>query len=305
MSVAVIIPCWNAEKFVARAIQSALDQRCEAQKVIVVDDGSTDRSLDIIRSFGDRVCWQTGPNRGHCAANNTGLSMSGTEYVLFLDTDDYLEPDSLHAWVDAAADADVVFGPWAFEWERTPSKRSAVFIARRGREEIIADWLAMRYVPSCSVLWRASFLRAIGGWDETLRHGEDGELALRGLIEGARTAVSNDGLGVYVQHDSPLRVSKRVGLDIIKKNMQVLRSLRERAKARHLPLEVAFGHSYYYVAMNAFSHRFDDAGREALSEARRCGFRGHLGSHFHRSAATVLGLRNKIRLRESLRKLVA
>jgi hypothetical protein len=195
----------------------------------------------------------------------------------------------------------VVFGPWAFETEGASDKRSAVSVARKGREEIIADWLAMRFVPPCSVLWRASFLRAIGGWDESLKpHSEDGELALRGLVGGARIAVCGDGLGVYVQHDNPDRVSKRISRDIVNQEMRVLRALRERAKARGIRLEGAFGPAYYHLAMNAFAHRFDDVGSEALSEARRRGLRGHLGSRFHRVTATVLGLRNKIRLREFL-----
>ena len=64
--VTVVIPCYNAERWVGRAIQSALDQEGVAVEVIVVDDGSTDASLDVIKSFGDRVSCQTGPNHGAC-----------------------------------------------------------------------------------------------------------------------------------------------------------------------------------------------------------------------------------------------
>ena len=74
-SISVIIPCWNAEKWIARAIQSVLDQDYPNKEIIVIDDGSTDGSLEIIKSFGDKIRWETGPNRGACAARNTGLAI--------------------------------------------------------------------------------------------------------------------------------------------------------------------------------------------------------------------------------------
>ncbi len=62
--VSIIIPCYNREKYVGEAIESALGQTYPHKEVIVVDDGSTDRSIEVIKSFGDRVRWETGPNRG-------------------------------------------------------------------------------------------------------------------------------------------------------------------------------------------------------------------------------------------------
>src|SRR5262249_45863039 len=88
---AVIIPCWNAEPYVARAIESVINQNYPELEIIVIDDGSADKSLEIIRSFGNRVRWETGPNRGSCAARNRGLFLSTAKYVLFLDADDYLD----------------------------------------------------------------------------------------------------------------------------------------------------------------------------------------------------------------------
>jgi len=91
-SVSVVIPCWNAERSIARAINSALNQNYLRRDVIIIDDGSSDRSLGVIRSFGDEVRWETGPNSGACAARNRGLELSNSDYVMFLDADDYIEP---------------------------------------------------------------------------------------------------------------------------------------------------------------------------------------------------------------------
>ena len=95
----IIIPCYNGEEYVGEAIESALSQTYPRTEVIVIDDGSTDGSLDVIRSFGDRIRWETGPNRGGSAARNRGLKLAEGELVQFLDADDILSPDKLHMQV--------------------------------------------------------------------------------------------------------------------------------------------------------------------------------------------------------------
>ncbi|MBK8909688.1 MAG: glycosyltransferase [Rhodospirillales bacterium] len=95
--VSIIIPCWNAEAFVGEAIDSALAQTYRNAEVIVIDDGSTDGSLEVIKSYGDRIRWETGPNRGAPAARNRGLALAAGAYVLFLDADDLLLPPAIQA----------------------------------------------------------------------------------------------------------------------------------------------------------------------------------------------------------------
>jgi glycosyltransferase involved in cell wall biosynthesis len=80
-NISVVIPCWNAEKWVGRAIQSVLDQNYPELELIVIDHGSTDRSLAVVKSFGDRVCWQSGPNRGACAARNRGATVATAQHI--------------------------------------------------------------------------------------------------------------------------------------------------------------------------------------------------------------------------------
>lgn len=74
--VSIIIPCYNAADYVGEAIESALAQTYSPTEVIVIDDGSTDGSLDLLRSFGDRIRWETGPNRGACTARTRGLALA-------------------------------------------------------------------------------------------------------------------------------------------------------------------------------------------------------------------------------------
>ena len=90
--VSILIPCYNAERWVGQAIESALAQTWPNKEVIVVDDGSTDGSLEVIKSFGDRIKWETGPNRGGNVARNRLLELSHGEWIQYLDADDYLLP---------------------------------------------------------------------------------------------------------------------------------------------------------------------------------------------------------------------
>ena len=89
----VVIPCYNAEGYVGEAIESALNQTYRPVEVIVIDDGSTDGSLDVIRSFGDRIRYESGPNRGPSAARNRGVQLARGELIQFLDADDVLHPE--------------------------------------------------------------------------------------------------------------------------------------------------------------------------------------------------------------------
>ena len=100
--VSILIPCFNAERWIAQAIESALAQTWPEKEVIVVDDGSTDRSLDVIRRFDGRIRWETGPNRGGNAARNRLLELARGDWLQYLDADDYLLPEKVARQVEFA-----------------------------------------------------------------------------------------------------------------------------------------------------------------------------------------------------------
>ena len=109
--VSIIIPCYNNGQFIAQAIDSALAQSYPACETIVIDDGSTDSSLGIIKSYGSRIQWRTKANGGAPAARNDGLELARGEYIQFLDGDDLLLPDAVARRLEAmSAECDAVFG---------------------------------------------------------------------------------------------------------------------------------------------------------------------------------------------------
>jgi len=178
--VSIVIPCYNAEAYVAEAIQSALDQTYSHTEVIVVDDGSTDGSVDVIRSFGDSIRYLTGPNAGAAAARNKGTAVAQGELLQFLDADDLLYPQKLQRQVPLAqaarpgmvfCDADVV------------NMKTTLFHGRWGTgsvstEDAVVHALLVIIQTSGPLHWKETFHR-VGGFREHLRVFEDPDLHLR------------------------------------------------------------------------------------------------------------------------------
>ena len=99
-SFAIIIPSYNSADFVAATIRSALIQN--AEKVIVVDDGSTDATPTVCAEFGDQITYHRVPNGGVCKARNLGATLTNAEWLLFLDSDDLLMEGAAAALVERA-----------------------------------------------------------------------------------------------------------------------------------------------------------------------------------------------------------
>jgi glycosyltransferase involved in cell wall biosynthesis len=93
--VSVVIPAYNAEAFVARAIASALAQTWTAREIVVVDDGSTDATATVVKSFGEQVRYLHQPNAGQVAATNRGIQAARGAIVALLDADDEWLPERL------------------------------------------------------------------------------------------------------------------------------------------------------------------------------------------------------------------
>ncbi len=290
--VTVVIPCYNAAAFIARAVDSVLAQDPSAA-LVVIDDGSSDGSAAVLACYGDRIVVKSVPNGGAARARNHGLALAATDYVLFLDADDHIAPGSLAAWtaVADAEGADMVFGPFATERDGVLTPGGGAVPGR----DLLADWLDGRGTPPCAVLWRRVFLERIGGWRPLLRN-QDGELGMRALIEGARVAFAHEGLGVWVHHDGPGRISRRKGVAVIGSEYEAIVDVERLALARGMALGTPLALAYYKLAYRGYAIGADKTADRALARARRLNFRGHAGSFQHRVLATIFGLRTKMRL---------
>jgi glycosyltransferase involved in cell wall biosynthesis len=111
--ISVVIPCHDGERYVAETIRSVLDQAHRPLEIIVVDDGSNDRSAQAVLAFGDAVRLARQPHRGAAAARNRGVALATGELITFLDADDLWTPHALprmRAALAANPDAGMVVG---------------------------------------------------------------------------------------------------------------------------------------------------------------------------------------------------
>jgi glycosyltransferase involved in cell wall biosynthesis len=167
----VIIPVFNAEKYLRQAILSALEQTLPPHEIIIVDDGSTDSSREIASSFGSAVICLSHEHRGLSAARNFALARSTGDWIAFLDADDYWSPDKLArqaALVEADPAIEVVYTGITKVWS---NGKSCDVMARQ------PQWVKHRLAfenpifPS-TVMARRSLLIE-NPWPESLRSSED------------------------------------------------------------------------------------------------------------------------------------
>ncbi len=189
-SVSVIIPAYNAEGFIADAIDSVLGQTLPPYEIIVVDDGSTDGTLDVVRRYGDRIRLLRQPNRGPAAARNLGLANARGEFVAFLDADDLWTPRNLELQVRRIAEDRrhvLSYGRVRpFVGEPPPAFRRTEPTGDAWPEGDVETSLIHDTIwATCAVVARRDVLSRLGGFDEGLRIGEDYDLWLRCAAAGS------------------------------------------------------------------------------------------------------------------------
>jgi glycosyltransferase involved in cell wall biosynthesis len=199
--VSILIPCCNAEQWVSRAIESALTQTWVEKEIIVVDDGSTDRSLNVIRQFDGRIRWETGPNRGGNSARNRLIELARGEWVQYLDADDYLLSDKITQqmeFISSHSDLDVVFGPIIIEHcsEHVSSCELLPISQPHDLWILLADW---KLPQTGGPLFRRQAILEVGGWKHDQPCCQEHELYLRLLIGEKRFAYHPSTGAVYRQ----------------------------------------------------------------------------------------------------------
>jgi glycosyltransferase involved in cell wall biosynthesis len=188
--VSILIPAYNSEKWIADTLRSAIAQTWTPREIIVVDDGSKDRTLEVLRGFeSEGVCVVTQKNQGAAAARNTAFSLCHGDYIQWLDADDLLSPDKV------ARQMEVV--------ERLGSKRTLIscgwssFLYRYYRAKFVSsslwcdltpvEWLSRKmsqnlHMQTATWLVSRELTEAAGIWNTKLLGDDDGEYFCRVLL---------------------------------------------------------------------------------------------------------------------------
>lgn len=207
MKVSVIIPNYNRAALIGETIENMLSQTLAPHEVIVVDDGSTDNSIEVIRSFGEKVKLIQQSNQGPATARNKGLSVATGEFIQFMDSDDLFSKNKLEVQAKLLdqTNSDIVFSPWAK-------------IRLNGNEAVFENHVLQNELPNENIpllhwylrgwstvfqtfLIRHSFLKRVGGYKEDLMPAEDIEFFVRILLNAPRVSFTDECLTIYRIHD--------------------------------------------------------------------------------------------------------
>ena len=190
--VSVIIPAYNCERYINETIESVLAQTFSDLELIVIDDGSTDRTCELVAAYGCPVRLLHQPNAGVCAARNHGLREARGQYLCLMDHDDYWFPDKLARQVEimrSHPDCGLVYSQFIL-WHsdqagRFSSPESFDLTAfGDGIDDEFSGWIYHQLLLDCWVLTSTAMIRRevfarCGDFDESLPYSEDWDLWLR------------------------------------------------------------------------------------------------------------------------------
>jgi len=167
--VSVILPVYNRETSISRAIESVLAQTYRPLELIVVDDGSTDGTRRVLEQFGSRITLLSQQHAGAYVARNLGLRHAAGELVAFIDSDDAWLPDRLSSQVPLMQREEVglVFGDAVHVTPRGRTSATSFRVSPPHRGRVAGEFAWANFVPTVTVLVRRRCLDEIGGFPET------------------------------------------------------------------------------------------------------------------------------------------
>lgn len=272
LKVSVIIPLYNGECFIQEALDSVFQQTFKDYEVIVVDDGSTDRSADIVQSNTHEIKYIYQSNQDVSAARNTGIRESNGEFIAFLDQDDYWFPEKLEKQVslfDAVESTHLVFCNM-LRWYGGEKFRHESW-RHRYNKKAMKKGMAKSLLFKCSfqpstVMVRRSCFEKEGGFDETLKVCGDWDIWLRLAWRGYEFRYLEEilcyyrdwGGNTYQCYEKMEKDRFRV-LDKFFKNMQLSPFLKNKAYAK----------AYIESAMQYYNHKLYDKALFHLKKASK------------------------------------
>ena len=310
--VTIGIPCFNAERWLGECVQSALEQTWQNKEIIVVDNGSTDGSRDIIHQFGDRISSVVISERGANRARNEILRRSTGDWIQYLDADDYLLPDKLTSQLEEGFAGTESMG--AKELPEVGVLYSPVLIEEHGNASIseidrnldlAAQWISWQLPQTGACLWHKNTLENLGGWNEKMPCCQEHELYLRAIEAGVHFQFTPTARAVYriwsdetLCRKDPLLVI-RTRTELID---QMLAWLGRNGRLMQSHTEVA-GKAFFEMARTWARHDLDQATLYLKEKQTRrlLHLSGRAAPPFYRVCFNLFGFKNAERLAKFLR----
>ncbi len=247
--VSVVIPAYNKAELTVKSVESVLKQTYKNIELIVVDDGSTDNTAQLLKPYTDKIKYVYKKNSGACSARNLGISLAQGEYIGLLDCDDLYLPRKLELsvkFLEEHPDYGFVHSAAYFVDDRDNILRS--FSHRLSRQNLLVRDLLLRdFICNSTVVVRKNCFDKTGGFDETIFTPGDWDMWLR-LAENYKAGYINEPLVYY-------RISSSYNFKHIEQVKKEESIVLEKSFSRNpcLPLGLknkAFSNLYYRSALS-------------------------------------------------------
>jgi glycosyltransferase involved in cell wall biosynthesis len=200
--ISIVVPSFNQGQYIESTIRSVLLQHYPHYELIIMDGGSTDNTIDIIKKYEASIdYWQSGPDGGQSAAINQGMQKAKGKIVNWLNSDDFLLPGALKAIVEAFAqqpDAVAISGN-AYYLEH--GKLSASVPARPGNKDEYSNWYFGGHIVQPACYFTRQAFQQVGGLKEHLHYMMDVDLWMRLSDLGPMRAIDRDITCIQVHED--------------------------------------------------------------------------------------------------------
>lgn len=203
--VSVIIPVYNGEKYLAEAIQNVKNQDYQPLEIIVIDDGSTDKTAEIAAEFKDSIRYIYQQNSGPAAARNHGIKVANGDVIAFLDVDDLWSDDKLKLQANYLAN-----NPSVEIVQGLIQQMKLLRLEEDDRAIFAPTYKPYSYINIGSAIYRKTVFEKIGFFDETLKYAEDVDWFIRAWENGISKPVLDRVSLFYRKHEDNMTGGKNL-----------------------------------------------------------------------------------------------
>jgi glycosyltransferase involved in cell wall biosynthesis len=206
--VSIIIPAYNGDRYITQAIESVISQTYTHWELIVVDDGSTDDTHQVLQPYLDRIRYFYQENQGVAAARNRGIQESQSELIAFLDQDDFFLPDKLAAQValwSSSPELGIINSGWRLvneQGETISDIKCWEYLPKLDLE----TWIVQMPVLPSAMMFSRKWLELVGGFNSEFDSVDDADLLLRLALLGCEAAWLPQITVCYRQHDKNVSI---------------------------------------------------------------------------------------------------
>lgn len=199
--VSILMPCYNAEKYVAETLTCLLGQDYENIEIILVDDGSSDKSYDIVKQFetDPRVQVFQQPNSGACVARNLAFKHSKGDYIMYMDTDDLMSSNKIAKQIERFRQLNDPLAVLTCGYEEFVNEVPTVWSRRlhyhdyETPTDLLLDiWSNGAMVPVTCYMISRKMVEMVGDWDVRLKKNQDGDYFSRVLMKATSVHFVDD-----------------------------------------------------------------------------------------------------------------